>query len=287
MDNSSGLEHYPLCLFRYSRTDGRRLKFSILKSFLVFIPTLFLLLIPIPKSYSDIRPVNSDFENRLDHFLERLTPLPEEKRPAVFGKYLTLIAREIDINNLFFSSTQELHMLLDSAVSNRIDVLTLFTLRSVQKKNGKTVVIDKDQLALINRKYNLHGLFLISSTSADGSNIVNMVFLILGQGRLIASYDKKKDVLHPEYNFATGRYEYQELFTMEASTNDDGSCGLYNIKGLSDPSESFQWMKGPLNSKIRSLSIPIEFREGGNIMVHYEFFGINTKIVPSIPIENY
>jgi hypothetical protein len=189
------------------------------------------------------------------------------------------------MERLYFTTYQELIDLLDLAVEESIDVLTLFTLPVLQQKANKAIVLDKDILIKLNKHYNLHGLFLISKQSEDDDSKVQMIFLVTGQGKLIIGYDRNAVIKHPDYFFATGRYNYQKLFVMDAKTDDKGNYGIFNIKGLASPNGKYNWMKGPLNVNIRSLSLVPSSGNKKNILVQYDLLGSRDKIISRIPIE--
>lgn len=237
-------------------------------------------------SYPSAQSINGQaFSKQVMSFFNHLVKLSEPRSDQIFKKYRPVVAKELDMENLYVTTYQELKNLLDSAANESIDVLTLFTLPVLQEKKNKAIVLDRDMLSRLNIHYNLHGIFLISTPSAEDDSAVQMSFLITGQGKLIVGYDRNTIIWHPEYSFATGKYKYQELFLMDAKTDDKGNYGLFNIKGLSNPSDGFQQMRGPLNSKIRSLSLLPDFGNEKKILVYYEFIGTGKKIVARIPIE--
>ncbi len=225
------------------------------------------------------------FSNQSDYFYGQMMKLPELKSKHIFKKYKPVIARELDMERLYFTSYQELKNLLDLAVKESIDVLTLFTLPVLQNKKNKALVLDKKILLKLNDHYNLHGLFLILTHSADDASDVQMDFLVTGQGKLIVGYDKNITIEHPDYFFATGKYDYQRIFVMDAKADDKGNRGLFNIKGLSSPTGKFRWMKGPLNVDIKSLSLISEFENKKKVLVQYDLLGARKKVITRIPIE--
>ena len=225
------------------------------------------------------------FFKQADFFYDHLIKLPGSKSRNIFKEYESAVAKEVDMDRLYFTSYEELIGLLDLAAKESIDVLTLFTLPVLQEKANKAIVLDKDILLKLNRHYNLHGLFLISKRSADDNSKVQMNFLVTGQGKLIIGYDKNAVISHPDYFFATGRYDYKEFFVMDAKTDDNGNYGIFNIKGLASPTANYNWMKGPLNVNIRSLSLVSGSENRKNILVQYELLGSRKKTVNRIPIE--
>ncbi|MFC1845251.1 hypothetical protein ACFLZ5_10770 [Thermodesulfobacteriota bacterium] len=238
-----------------------------------------------PGKYSGATSREQTFLQQADFFYDHLIKLPESKSKNIFKEYKSAVAKEVDMERLYFTTYQGLIDLLDLAVKESIDVLTLFTLPVLQEKANKAIVLDKDILIQLNKHYNLHGLFLISKHSADDDSKVQMNFLVTGQGKLIIGYDRNAVIKHPDYFFATGRYDYQKLFVMDAKTDDNGNYGIFNIKGLVSPTGNYNWMKGPLNVNIRSLSLVPGSENRKNILVQYDLLGSRNKTVGRIPIE--
>ena len=112
-----------------------------------------------------------------------------------------------------------------------------------------------------------------------------MDYLVAGQGKFIVGYDRSATIIHPDYYFVTGRYNYHRYFSMDVKTDDNGNRGLFDIKCISDPLEPFGNMRGPLNVAIKSLSLISGIENGKKISIKYELFGTSTKIIPCIPIE--
>jgi hypothetical protein len=238
-----------------------------------------------PGEYKGSITREQTFSKQADFFYDHLIKLPESKSKNIFKEYKSAVAKELDMERLYFTTYQELIDLLDLAVKESIDVLTLFTLPVLQQQTNKAIVLDKEILIQLNKHYNLHGLFLLSKNSADDDSKVQMNFLVTGQGKLIIGYDKNAVIKHPDYSFATGRYDYQKLFVMDAETDDNGNYGIFNIKGLASPAGNYKWMKGPLNVSIRSLSLISGPKNKRNILVQYDLLGSRNKIVTCIPIE--
>lgn len=223
------------------------------------------------------------FSTQIEFFVNHLKSLPVYKQLRIFNKYYPVVARELDMENLYSPGLQEINMLLNTAVSESVDVLTLFTHPAIQR--SKTFVLDKKTLLQINRQYNLHALFMLSCPSTSEDAVIQMDFLAVGQGKLIIGYNKNSQIKHPDYPFATGRYDYQELFMMDAGTDDQGNYGLFGIRGMSNPKEEFKPMIGPLNASILSLSMMSGSGVEKKILVKYQLFGIGKKVVERIPIE--
>ena len=72
---------------------------------------------------------------------------------------------------------------------------------------------------------------------------------------------------------------------MDAKTDKNGNYGIFNIKGLASPNGKYNWMKGPLNVDIRSLSIVPGPENKKNILVQYDLLGSRDKTISRIPIE--
>ena len=223
------------------------------------------------------------FSTRAESFMDNLTPLSVDEAIDTFNEYYPVISKEIDTKTLYRARLSGIKMLLDTAVSESIDVLTLFTYPAVHL--DKTLVIKKETLLQIHRQYNLHALFLLSCPSANKDSLVIMDFLVVGQGKLIIGYDKNARIKHPEYDFVTGLYDYQKLFIMEAGLDEQGNVGLFGIKGLSAINEEFEPMSGPLNASIHALLLMSGQGGEKNIIVRYQLFGMGKKVIERMPIE--
>ena len=192
---------------------------------------------------------------------------------------------ELNLDELYFVSYKEVENLLDQAVSESIDSLTLFTHPHLQNPKGFAIVFNEGLLQQINKNFNFHGLFNISIPSIDNGSAVKMNLFVIGQGKFIVGYDRNAKIKHPDYGFVTGKYDYRELFIMDAGKDSEGKFGLFNIKGLSKPDGKLQWMKGPLNVDIHSLRITSDPGGHSQILIEYDLFGIKYKIIDPIPIE--
>lgn len=230
-------------------------------------------------------PNNQSFSKQVDHFLHFLVKAPKDECVSIFGKYRTIVGREVDFGRLYFVSYEEVKDLLDQAVNESIDSLTLFTHPSLQNQKSFAIVFNEELLEQVQKNYNFHALFNISSLPLDDGSIVKMKFLIIGQGKLIVGYNRNAEIKHPDYDFATGKYDYRELFIMDAGKDSQGNPSLYNIKGISNPNGRPKWMKGPLNVHIQSLTITSNHDRRKKICIQYDLFGIKHKFIDPISIE--
>lgn len=228
---------------------------------------------------------DQSFSKQIDYFLRHLKKVSKDEFVRIFGKYNTIISRELDYDKLFFISYEEVEDLLDKAANESIDSLTLFTLPLLQDQRSFAIVFNEELLEEVHRNYNFHALFNISAQSLEDGSVVKMKFLVIGQRKLIVGYNRNAKIKHPDYDFATGKYDYKELFTMDTRKDSNGALGLYNIKGLSHPNEKPQWMKGPLNVDIQSLIITSDPKGQKKILIQYDLFGIKHKLIDPIPIE--
>lgn len=228
---------------------------------------------------------DQSFSKQIDYFLRHLKKVSKDEFVRIFGKYNTIISRELDYDKLFFISYEEVEDLLDKAANESIDSLTLFTLPLLQDQKSFAIVFNEELLEEVHRNYNFHALFNISAQSLKDGSAVKMKFLVIGQRKLIVGYNRNAKIKHPDYDFATGKYDYKELFTMDTRKDSNGALGLYNIKGLSHPNEKPQWMKGPLNVDIQSLIITSDPKGQKKILIQYDLFGIKHKLIDPIPIE--
>ena len=231
------------------------------------------------------RIANRSFSDQAQHFLDHLIKASEDDCARIFGNYKSVISSGIDLKKAYFVSYQEVAELLDQAVTESIDSLTLFTHPLLQDKNGSAIIFSEEILTRVNETFDFHGLFNISAVSAGYGHTVKMKFLVAGQGKFIVGYDRNEKIKHPDYDFATGNYDYNELFIMDAQKDSKGNPGLFNIKALSSPAGKPRWMKGPLNVDIQSLTLTMDSTGRRQILIRYELFGSNHKIIDPIPIE--
>jgi len=225
------------------------------------------------------------FSKQLILFLKGMTKAPKDECLRIFGRYGEVIAKELNLDKLYFVSYTDVENLLDQAVKESIDSLTLFTHPLLQNPKSFAIVFNKELLQQIDTIFNFHGLFNISVPSVDDGSAVNMNFFVVGQGKFIAGYNRNAKIKHPDYDFVTGYYDYHELFIMDAKKDSEGNPGLFNIKGLSNPNEEPKWMKGPLNVNIQSLIISSDKGNQRQIIIQYDLLGIKHKILKLIPIE--
>jgi len=225
------------------------------------------------------------FSNQINHFLNHLTKATEGEIGRNFGKYRKIIEHELDFQKLYVASYNAVEDLLETAVAESIDSLTLFTLPPLQEPRGVAIIFNRELLRQVNKNFNFHGLFNISVPSVENGSTVKMKFLVIGQGKFIVGYDRNAKIKHSDYDFATGKYDYRELFLMDAKTDSKGNPGLVNIKALARPDGKLQWMKGPLNVDIHSMILTPIGGGQSQILIQYDLFGIKQKFIDPIPIE--
>ena len=230
-------------------------------------------------------PKDQLLSKQIDLFLDSLLKAPKDKCVKIFGRYAETIASELDLDKLYFVSYQKVEDLLDQAANESIDSLTLFTHPILQDQKGFAIVFNEELLQQISQHFDFHGIFNISAMSVDDGSAVKMKFFVIGQGKFIVGYDRNAKIRHPDYNFATGNYDYNELFVMDAKKDSKGNPGLFNIKGVSNPNEKPKWMKGPLNVDIHSLILTTDRGDRSKILIQYDLFGIKQKLLNPIPIE--
>ena len=73
-------------------------------------------------------PHDLTFSEQADFLYNHLIKLPVSEAQKIFKTYSPVISRELDMENLYYTTYQKLKHLLDSAVYESVDVLTLFTL---------------------------------------------------------------------------------------------------------------------------------------------------------------
>lgn len=228
---------------------------------------------------------DQSFSKQIDQFLNSLIKVTKDECARIFGKYNEAILFELEVTKLYVVSFEAVKELLDQAVKDSVDSLTLFTLPLLQNPKGVAIVFDKELLEQVNKRFDFHGLFNISAASVEDNSVVEMTFLIVGQGKFIVGYSRNAKIKHPDYDFATGKYDYRELFVMDAGQDSAGNSGLFNIKGRSSPNGQPQWMKGPLNVDIHSTILTSGPNGRKQILIQYDLFGIQQKMIDPIPVE--
>lgn len=225
------------------------------------------------------------FSTQIKHFLNHLTKAPKEGCSQIFDQYDAIISKSLDLQKVYSVSYKEVESLLNQAAKESIDALTLFTHPALLEKNGSAIFFSEELLRRVNNNFDFHGLFNISANGAKNGNTVWMKFLVAGQGKFIVGYDRNEKIKHPDYNFATGNYDYNELFLMDAKRDSQGNPGLSNIKAFSNPAGTPRWMKGPLNVDIQSLTMTTDATGRRRILIKYDLFGSKYKTIDPIPIE--
>jgi hypothetical protein len=228
---------------------------------------------------------DQSFSKAVGHFIKSLRKAPKEEGVLVFGRYREIVAREISMDKLYVVSYQDVENLLNQAASGSIDSLTLFSHPLLQDQKRFAIVFNKELLTKINSNFNFHALFNISILAIDGGSDVKMIFFVIGQGKIIVGYNRNAKIKHPDYNLATGNYDYKELFIMDVNRDAQGNRGIFNIKGRSTPQAKPRWMKGPLNYDIHSMVITSDAAGHRQILTEYEALGMREKFLPPIPIE--
>ena len=140
------------------------------------------------------QPDDQSFSNQTDHFLQSLIKATQDKCIRIFGEYSTIIAEHADFKKLYFVSYEEVANLLDQAVDESIDSLTLFTLPQLQDHKSFAIVFDGELLEQVQKNYNFHAIFNISAASLEDGSVVKMKFLVIGQGKLIVGYNRNAKI---------------------------------------------------------------------------------------------
>ena len=223
--------------------------------------------------------------NQIDLFFKHLIKIPSSESIPVFDKYASIIEGELDRQRLYYGSYKEVADLLDVAARESIDALTLFTLPPLLDPNGTAIIFDEKLLEQVGSYFDFHGLFNIITPPLEGGPAVKMKFLVTGQGKFIVGYNRNAKIKHADYNFATGKYDYKELFMMESGKDSQGNPGLFNIKGMTEPNGKWERMKGPFNVDIHSLALVADGNGRSRIRILYDLFGIKQKTIDPIPIE--
>ncbi|MGR8936051.1 MAG: hypothetical protein ACU837_16985 [Gammaproteobacteria bacterium] len=177
---------------------------------------------------------------------------------ALFKAYQPVIERQgIDLRQAKIAAAQDVIPLLAQAVRLGWGPLEFFTDREFASQGACILLLDRKALAEVDRRYDIHGLWMISAP-LEGQQNADMAFFLLGQGKLIVGYPRQDTVHVRDYDLWTGQYTYQPLIVMDV-VNNGSHRKLANIKTLARPDSEWLPFQGPFDAEILSLEVEGEF----------------------------
>ena len=185
-------------------------------------------------------------------------PVDTDAVAAALGPAASVLqAREhIDLGLLRTTSDQSAGCIMQRAVDRGLSLAELFTDPLFGRGGKLAVVLDRSQLAWMNRVFDLHSLFPPAAVDDDGNPMV-MQFLLAGQGRLVVGYDHGGEFEHrePAYHLYGGRYDLAPIIAMDLQVGEPRTfTRIHTLASLAAdaPAEDFV---GPRNAKLQRLVI--------------------------------
>jgi hypothetical protein len=236
--------------------------------FIIFVTT------PVPVRSSELWGTGG-----LSSFCDELQTIDTQALKTVFKEFLPVIEQEgIDLRQVKIVTAKDIIPLLSQATHLGWGPLELFSDVELTATKSCALLLDQQTLLEVNKKFDIHGLWMISAP-IEGEENVSMEFLLLGQGKLIVGYPKQATVKVKDYDLWTGKYTYEPIMSMDI-INKGNSRGLVNIKTLNIPDGKWLPFKGPFDAYIHSLEV-----EDGFIRVKYSKMKEVTERVPKIAIS--
>jgi hypothetical protein len=165
---------------------------------------------------------------------------------------------------------KEVEDLLNQAVKESIDSLTLFTLPLLQDQKDFAIVFNQELLQRINKNFNFHGLFNISIPSVEDGSAVMMKFFVIGQGKFIAGYDRNAKIKQKIIDPIPIEKLYNESEMKDTGEDKARKHPMANCSGIQTCGQYFALQRQPfLSGKTarlqRLLSVNIPMGKKGDI----------------------
>ncbi len=178
------------------------------------------------------------------------------------GDYIEVLsAREgIDVTALKLATIDEIGPILRNAVRLHVGPLELFTDVAFTASGPCTLLFDQATLAAIDREYELHALWRIRAPLRDRpEESLDMQWLLLGRGRLVAAYPRAETVRVADYaiTYAMTSDAYQYMPYVAADiVNDAGTRGLFKLRTLASARDAeFSSFSGPFSAAVAALAL--------------------------------
>jgi hypothetical protein len=144
---------------------------------------------------------------------------------------------------------------LNLAVDKMLGMLDLITQEEYSSKDNCMILYGKQDLQLVDKKFNLHGVWMINAPVHGENTSLAMAFLLLGHGKLIIGYPENKIVLVEDYSIdGRKKYDYAKYTSMDI-VNSENTRKLDNIKTKSGADKKLESFRGPYDAKIKSVSV--------------------------------
>jgi len=195
-------------------------------------------------------------EKSLDLICRNLRAVDTNTLHSTFGEYLDVLSlrEKLNVPSIKSVTIDEIRPILQSAVRLRVGPLELFTDEEFTSSGPCILLFDKETLAAIDRDYELHALWRVRALlKGRGKEFLEMQYLLLGQGKLIAAYPRTADVSVADYAMGSDAYQYRPYLAADI-VNDGETRGLLNLRTLETATDmEFSRFRGPFNAAITSL----------------------------------
>ena len=182
------------------------------------------------------------------------------------GNFLDVLTNreQLSLDTVRRVDPQKVDPVLKRAVALKMGAMELFSDPQFAAGGPCLLLFDQATLFAIDKQYDLHGLWMVHAPTSAG--VLEMTFMLLGQGKLIMGYPRAAAVTVADYRVFTGVYDYQPYTAMDIS-NANGKHALTNVRTLGAASGANQSFVGPLNSSIKTIQLDGD----GNMVVQYRY----------------
>jgi hypothetical protein len=194
---------------------------------------------------------------------------PARVRASLRGYDRRVASEGIALDRVTIASPQAMECVLARAVVRGATIVELFTEDVFLADRGRAVMVEDGALATLARSFDFHGAFPPQARLRDG-HTARMIFLLVGQGRLLIGYDRGGTYDHPDREYAVqllGRrltgYDVSPFVRMEIGRDAGGRRTLSGLRVASGPDAALESFKGPGNFAIDGLTI-----DGSNMVAH-------------------
>lgn len=186
-----------------------------------------------------------------------------EMLASVMGDYLAVLKNKdnIDINHIKIPKPEHIDAALKKAIKLNYGALEFFTEPNFAASHACMVFMDMAMLQAVDKKYNLHTLWMINAPlevddeeEEKKANHLRMKYLLMGRGKLIIGYEEPKEIFVKDYVVFTGLYDY-ELHTSMNIVNSNEKRGVFEIRVYKSVQGKATPFIGPGGSEILSLEI--------------------------------
>jgi hypothetical protein len=189
----------------------------------------------------------------------RLAPRDAARTRAALGPHAdaALAGETLNTEEIRVLPLGPAECLVQRAADHHLNAAQLFSDPMFAAGGPLAVTVEASTIRRLDADFDLHSLFFSSGKDTGGKRI-DMVLLVVGNGRLIVGYDHGGKVHHPDtaYQLYTGNYEFAPLFKM-SFTVDAVARRFTQIRvtdRLVSPFASAPFV-GPYNAEIQAFTV--------------------------------